>query len=144
MNRDLPEENQVNIFPYSIFYVYYEQYLTMWEETIFSLGISLLAVFIVTFLLLGLDIMSSLIILLIIVMILIDLMGLMYWWNIQLNGVTLMNLMVAVGISVEFCAHITRTFSVTMHESKIVRSKKTLVTMGSSVSNLLIIVKNLT
>ena len=38
----------------------------------------------------------------------VNLMGMMYWWNIQLNGVTLLNLVVAIGISVEFCAHITR------------------------------------
>ena len=84
----------------------------------------------------GFDIQSSFIILIIIVMILIDLMGMMYWWDIQLNGVTLMNLMVAVGISVEFCAHITRTFAVTLESNKIVRSKKTLVTMGSSVGSI--------
>ncbi len=35
-------------------------------------------------------------------------MGMMFWWNIQMNGVTLMNLVVAIGISVEFCSHITR------------------------------------
>lgn len=51
------------VFPYSIFYVYYEQYLTMWDETIFSLSISVASIFVATFLLMGLDIVSSLIIL---------------------------------------------------------------------------------
>ena len=40
-------------FPYSVFYVYYEQYLTIWTDSLFSLGISLLAVFAVTFVLTG-------------------------------------------------------------------------------------------
>lgn len=40
-------------FPYSIFYVFYEQYLTIWYDTLFSLGLSLLAIFVVTFLLTG-------------------------------------------------------------------------------------------
>lgn len=134
MNDGLPETEQINIFAYSLTYVYYEQYLTMWEETIFSLCISVVAIFGVTLVLLGLDIVSSLIIMGTIVMIIIDLMGIMYWWGIQLNGVTLMNLVVAVGISVEFCAHITRSFAVTVANSKIERAQKTLVTMGSSVS----------
>ena len=59
------------MFPYSVFYVFYEQYLTMWEDTLQSLGISLMAILVVTFLLMGFDLCSSLIILLVIIMILV-------------------------------------------------------------------------
>ena len=58
------------------------------------------------------DLGSSLVILLVIVMILTDMFGLMYWWSIQLNAVSLVNLVMAVGISVEFCSHITRFISI--------------------------------
>ena len=58
------------------------------------------------------DLGSSLVILLVIVMILTDMFGLMYWWSIQLNAVSLVNLVMAVGISVEFCSHITRYISI--------------------------------
>lgn len=58
----------------------------------------------------------------------------MYFWNIQLNGVTMMNLVVAIGISVEFVAHITRAFAVTTGRDKVDRSRKTLTNMGTSVS----------
>jgi len=124
---------EVNVFPYSIFYVFYEQYLTMWEDTLRSLGISLLAIFIVTYLLMGLDVRSSIIVVLIIVMILVNLGGMMYWWNITLNAVSLVNLVMAVGISVEFCAHITRAFAGNVGENRIARAKDTLINMGSSV-----------
>lgn len=66
-------------------------------------------------------------------MILIDMMGLMYWWDIQLNGVTLMNLVVTVGISVEFAAHLTRTFALDTGANRKERAHNTLATMGSSV-----------
>merc|ERR1712088_521178 len=66
-------------------------------------------------------------------MILVNLGGMMYWWNITLNAVSLVNLVMAVGISVEFCAHITRAFSVNVGENRIARARDTLVTMGSSV-----------
>jgi Niemann-Pick C1 protein len=62
----------VKVFPYSIFYVFYEQYLTMWSDTLQSLGISLLAIFIVTFFLMGFDLCSSVVILTVIIMILVD------------------------------------------------------------------------
>ena len=51
----------VNVFPYSVFYVFYEQYLTMVEDTAISLSISLGAVFIVTFALGGLDIKTAIV-----------------------------------------------------------------------------------
>jgi Niemann-Pick C1 protein len=72
--------------------VFYEQYLTMWPDTLKSLGISVGAIFIVTFILMGLDIFSSLVVLITIVMIVTNLGGLMYWWGISLNAVSLVNL----------------------------------------------------
>lgn len=49
------DENQkdLKVFPYSIFYVYYEQYLTIWIDALESLGLSLAAVFVVTFIITG-------------------------------------------------------------------------------------------
>lgn len=43
----------LKVFPYSIFYVFYEQYLTIWKDALTSLGLSLLAVFVVTFIVTG-------------------------------------------------------------------------------------------
>lgn len=133
VNKDLDEDQQVDLFAYSIFYVYYEQYLTMWNDSIKALGLSLLAVFIVTLIILGLDVVSAVIVIVIILMILINMMGLMYWWGIQLNGVTLVNLVVTIGISVEFCAHTVRSFSINGNPDRIERCKSVLANMGSSV-----------
>lgn len=77
---------------HSIFYVFYEQYLTMWEDTVRSMVISFLAIFITTFLLLGLDLWSAVVVVTTISMILINLGGLMYFWSIELNAVSLVNL----------------------------------------------------
>ena len=73
------EADKVKVFPYSIFYVFYEQYLTMWHDTLKSLGISLLAIFVVTYFMLGFDFVSSVISLVVILMILVNLGGMMYW-----------------------------------------------------------------
>ena len=55
-------------------------------------------------------------------------------WDITLNAVSLVNLVMAVGISVEFSSHITRAFAVNVGENRVQRATDTLVTMGSSVS----------
>lgn len=80
------------VFPYSVFYVFYEQYLTMWRDTLQSLGISFITIFVVTFLLTGFDIYSALVINLTIFMIVTNIGGLMYHWQISLNAVSLVNL----------------------------------------------------
>merc|ERR1712141_763578 len=79
------------------------------------------------------DLRSALIIVVVIWMILLDLMGMMYAWDITLNAVSLTNLVMAVGISVEFCAHITRDFVYTTGENKVERAKSCLIHIGSSV-----------
>ena len=79
-------------FFHSVFYVFYEQYLTVWEDGINSMLISFLAIFVTSFVLLGLDLSGAFVIVITIAMILINLGGLMYWWDIGLNAVSLVNL----------------------------------------------------
>merc|ERR1712179_249874 len=81
----------------------------------------------------GFDLVSSIINLFIIILIVVNLCGLMYWWHITLNAVSLVNLVMAVGISVEFCAHITRAFSVNIGRDRTERARNVLTNMGSSV-----------
>ncbi|XP_056644165.1 NPC intracellular cholesterol transporter 1-like isoform X3 [Diorhabda sublineata] len=123
----------VEVFPYSVFYVFYEQYLTMWPDTLFSLGVSVMAIFVVTFLLMGLDIFSSIVVIITIIMIIINLGGLMYWWHITLNAVSLVNLVMAVGISVEFCSHLVHSFSMSVKPTRVERAADALTKMGSSI-----------
>ncbi|CAG0918441.1 unnamed protein product [Notodromas monacha] len=121
------------VFPYSIFYLFYEQYLTMWEDVTSSLVISVTAVFAATFVFLGFDLHSALVVLVTIVMIMVDMLGFMWAWDIQLNAVSLVNLVMAVGIAVEFCNHIVRAYAVSPFESRLERARHALVDMGSSV-----------
>ena len=86
------EGHQVEVFPYSVFYVFYEQYLTMWRDVLTSLGISVSAIFVVTFVLLGLNVHSSIVVLITILMIVTNMFGIMYFWHIPLNAVSLVNL----------------------------------------------------
>ncbi|XP_033304088.1 NPC intracellular cholesterol transporter 1 homolog 1b-like isoform X2 [Bombus bifarius] len=131
-SKNLTNEN-ITIFPYSIFYVYYEQYLTIWKETLSSLGYSLCVIFIVTLILTGLSLFSAIIVILTVLMIIVNIGGLMYWWHIQLNAVSLVNLVVAAGISVEFCSHIIHSYLKSTKKTKIDRASDALNNMGSSV-----------
>ena len=61
--------------------------------------------------------------------------GMMYIWNIELNAVSLVNLVMSVGISLEFCAHICRDFVLSSQRSRLKRAEHALADMGSSVSD---------
>lgn len=123
----------VEVFPYSIFYVFYEQYLTIWHDAIMNLSLSIAAIFVVTFILLGFDIVSAFIITLTIAMITCDMIAMMYIWNIEMNAISLVNLVMSVGISLEFCAHICRDFILSAKGSRLKRAEEALAYMGSSV-----------
>ena len=97
------------------------------------LGISVMSIFVITLIMMGLDLASSMIIMVTVVLILTNLGGLMYIWNISLNALSLVNLIVAIGISVEFCSHTTRAFAVSDKETRIERAKFAIIKMGPSV-----------
>lgn len=132
-DKNIESEGPIEVFPYSVFYVFYEQYLTIWQDTLKSIGISLAAIFIVTFLLMGVDIFSSIVVLITITMIIVNLGGMMYFCHITLNAVSLVNLVMAVGISVEFCSHLVHTFSMSVCRTRKERAEDALVKMGSSI-----------
>jgi Niemann-Pick C1 protein len=121
------------VFAYSVFYVFYEQYLTIVNDTITQLAISVSAVGIMTFFMLGCDIAAALIVLMTLCMLLIDMFGVMYLWDISLNAVSLVNLVMSIGIGVEFCAHIVRQFCISKKRTRVERGVDALSEMGSSV-----------
>lgn len=97
------------------------------------LGISVAAVFLITLVMMGLDLSSSLVIMVTVILIITNLGGLMYLWGVSLNALSLVNLIVAIGISVEFCSHTTRAFAVGEADTRVERAKRALVRMGPSV-----------
>ncbi|XP_034215216.1 NPC intracellular cholesterol transporter 1-like isoform X3 [Prunus dulcis] len=131
LSSRLSDSLNIEIFPYSVFYMFFEQYLDIWRTALINLSIAIGAVFIVC-LAITCSLWSSSIILLVLAMIVVDLMGVMAILNIQLNAVSVVNLVMAVGISVEFCVHMTHAFSVSTGD-KDQRTKEALATMGASV-----------
>ncbi|XP_015905178.1 NPC intracellular cholesterol transporter 1 [Parasteatoda tepidariorum] len=124
---------KAEVFPYSIFYVFYEQYLTVTKDCVINILISMADIFVVTLILMGLDFYSAAIMVFTITMILQNLMGLMYFWNISINAVSLVNIVMGIGISVEFCSHIIRSFAFNSEGSEIDRARAAVARMGSSV-----------
>ncbi|CAG9135892.1 unnamed protein product [Plutella xylostella] len=101
----------VEVFPYSVFYPFYEQYLTIWTDTFSSIAYSLVGVVVITLFTSGFNFLTTFAIILTTIMVVIDMMGMMYIWNIPLNAISCVNLIVSIGIAVEFCNHIVYAYA---------------------------------
>ncbi|XP_034025439.1 NPC1-like intracellular cholesterol transporter 1 [Thalassophryne amazonica] len=121
------------VFPYTVTNVFYEQYLTIVPEGLFNISLCLLPTFVVCCLLLGLDMRSGFLNLVTIIMIIVDTVGVMKLWGIDYNAVALINLVTAVGISVEFVSHLTRSFALSTKPTHVQRAMEATSNMGSAV-----------
>lgn len=101
----------VEVFPYSVFYVFFEQYLTVWGDTFTSLSYSIVAALVLHFVLSGFNFITTFAVIFTTIMVIVNMMGMMYIWRIPLNAVSCVNLIVSIGISVEFCSHTAYAFS---------------------------------
>eukprot|EP01006_Ploeotia_vitrea_P054278 TRINITY_DN67868_c4_g4_i1.p1 TRINITY_DN67868_c4_g4~~TRINITY_DN67868_c4_g4_i1.p1 ORF type:complete len:1090 (-),score=67.31 TRINITY_DN67868_c4_g4_i1:245-3475(-) len=119
-------------YAYSLYYVYFAEYGFLPQTTGVCLVVALLAVFFCTIVLLW-SVSISLCVVLCLSMVVIDLFACMAAWDVLLNAVSLVNVVMAIGISVEFCVHISREFLYTPGSCNAVRMRHALVNMGANV-----------
>ncbi|KAI9665914.1 MAG: hypothetical protein M1821_003849 [Bathelium mastoideum] len=108
--NDLADRTGLSIFPYSPFYIFFDQYGSIRQLAGALLGAALAAIGLLTTLLLG-SLRTGLVVTLTVAMTLADILGAMAVARVSLNAVSLVNLIICVGIAVEFCAHLARAFA---------------------------------
>ncbi|KAJ5112750.1 NPC intracellular cholesterol transporter 1-related protein 1 [Penicillium argentinense] len=106
---DISREHKIDVFPYSKFYIFFDQYVSIVQLTGTLLGSAVAIIFVLTSAILG-SIATGAVITTTVVMTVVDIIGTMAIAGVSLNAVSLVNLVICVGISVEFCAHIARAF----------------------------------
>jgi len=109
--RAITDTSNLGCFPSGFVYNLYEQYLNVRKYLVSHLGYVALAVALClcTFLYNG---WAVLILLGFLTMITVEVCGFLYWFNLKLNGVSVVNIIMGVGVSVEFCVHFVRFFMV--------------------------------
>lgn len=107
---DIGARTGADVFPYSVFYIFFDQYLGIVSLTASLLCAALVIVFALSSILLG-SVLTAAVVTVTVAMSVVDIMGTMAIFNVSLNAVSLVNLIICVGISVEFSAHIARAFT---------------------------------
>ena len=98
------------VFPYSLFYVYYDQYLFIRGISVQNLLIGFATIFLAVQLVMNLK--GAALTVLFCFSCVLHLIGVLYLLNfipdytVELNAISVVNIVVALGLSVEFCAHI--------------------------------------
>lgn len=103
------ENGKIDVFAYSVFSPFFDQYLYLDRLALQLLGGSLVAIIAVTTLLLG-SLWTALIVAACVSNAVLCVAASMAYLGIGLNALTLVNLAVCSAICVEFCAHVARAF----------------------------------
>jgi Niemann-Pick C1 protein len=111
ISNEIEESTGAKVFPYSVFYIFFDQYISIVPLTFALLGSALGAICIAGAILLG-SLKTAVLLTITVAMIVVDVAGVMVIWGVSLNAVSLVNLVICVGIGVEFCAHIAKSFTV--------------------------------
>ncbi|KAN0030141.1 hypothetical protein ACTA71_009902 [Dictyostelium dimigraforme] len=137
----LADQSDLDVEVYSIIYVYFDQYLTIKSVATMDILLALGGVFVVCLILL-LNPLVSILVVISVGMICVDLLGIMALWNISLNAVSVVNVVMAIGIGIEFCVHIASTFiNAPKHFSRDQKAKYAVTEMGSSIISGIFITK---
>lgn len=99
----------VKVFAYSLFYVFFDQYAYIVPMTFEVLCICLLAILCVSSILLG-SWRTGATVTFSCALTVVTVMGAMGFWGISLNAISLVNLVISLGIAVEFNSHLARVF----------------------------------
>ena len=89
----------------------YEQYVVFVRDVALSIGLSIMAVFFVVLFVTG-SVPVTLVVVFSICLVDIFLLALIHYWDLTMNNIIVVNLVIGLGLSVDYAAHIAHTYLV--------------------------------
>eukprot|EP00904_Undaria_pinnatifida_P001827 jgi/Undpi1/11645/HiC_scaffold_36.g13940.m1 len=109
--RSLVDSFDFEAFPWSESYLDWETFQIIYRELVQGLGLCLLAVFVLTLILIAHP-TTALLVFLCVTLTIVDVLGIMYFWDLSIDTVAVINLVLAVGLSVDYAAHVGHSFMI--------------------------------
>lgn len=132
--RDVTANLPLSVIAFAPSFIFYEQYVAILPQTFQTLGISVAAVFVVTAFFMPHPILL-LFVVLSMGMIMTGILGFMYFWDLTLSSITMVHLIMSVGFSVDFTAHVCHAYMVSDGESRNERVKGAITLAGGPIFN---------
>lgn len=109
--QDADKGGVLNAFPYSFAFINWEQYKIVGEELFRNVGSSLAAITAIVLILLAHP-GTAIIVASCVSLAIIDLLGVMYVWSVAVDAVAVINLVLALGLAIDYSVHIAHTFMI--------------------------------
>ena len=119
----------LNVTVYHPTFVIYDQYLAVWPNTCQNLLIATATMFVVSLFLIPHPV-CSLWVTFSIVSICTGVIGYMTWWDVNLDTISMINIIICIGFSVDFSAHITYAFVLADGDTGNQRMRNALYALG--------------
>ncbi|XP_056375358.1 patched domain-containing protein 3 isoform X2 [Hyla sarda] len=107
--RDTAKHCEIPVLVYHPAFIYFDQYAVIIENTIQNVAVAAGAMFLISILLIP-NPLCSLWVTFTIASIIVGVTGFMAYWNVNLDSISMINLVICVGFSVDFSAHIAYAF----------------------------------
>ncbi|XP_021509884.1 patched domain-containing protein 3 [Meriones unguiculatus] len=107
--RGIAEDCEVPLMVYNQAFIYFDQYAAIIENTVRNVMIASTAMFIVSLLLIPHPV-CSLWVTFAITSVIVGVTGFMAFWNVNLDSISMINLVICIGFSFDFSAHISYAF----------------------------------
>lgn len=132
IREDLAKKSPLDVIPITRPFIFFEQYAIIGRETTRNLIIAALAVLVVTSLFL-VNFTVTLLVVVNFVALVLELFALMFIWDVSLNGVSMITLVMAIGFAVDYSAHIAHAFVMSEEDTPNRRVIDAVSTLGASV-----------
>ncbi|XP_077999939.1 patched domain-containing protein 3-like [Glandiceps talaboti] len=107
--RKITDNSDLPAFAYTGAFIFFEQYVQVLPSTLQTVGIAVAAIFVVCFFFIPHP-LCVIYVTVTMVMILVGLFGFMHFWGLSLSSITMIHVVLSVGFSVDFSAHVCHAF----------------------------------
>lgn len=128
-----------DIYSYSDSMLEFEGYVVFVKETCLSVGLAVVAVFLVVLFITG-SLPITILVVLAVLLVDLYLLGLVHLWDLTMNNIVVVQLVIGLGLAVDYSAHIAHTYLTVVappeysnREKRMYKARVALSQMGSSV-----------
>ena len=130
--RGIAKSAPLSCFAYSPAFVPYEQYVAILPQTLQTVGLALVAVFIVTCFFMPHPLLIFLVTVAV-AMIMAGVFGFLFYLDLSLSSITMIHVIMSIGFSIDFAAHISHGFMISSGTSRNERVKESIDKTGAPI-----------
>eukprot|EP00003_Mantamonas_plastica_P008055 TRINITY_DN1695_c0_g1_i10.p1 TRINITY_DN1695_c0_g1~~TRINITY_DN1695_c0_g1_i10.p1 ORF type:complete len:255 (+),score=64.64 TRINITY_DN1695_c0_g1_i10:501-1265(+) len=130
--RSVAPDAKVDWFPFTTQFIFFEQFAVIGQEAYQNLMLAGLCVFVACTIFLvhpG----TAFIVVMMVVMVDAGLLGFMFYFGLSIDSLTVANLVMALGLSVDYSAHVAHAFMAIPGTDNVERARLAMESMGASV-----------